>query len=52
MTTATFMHHLIKESPFYTFFRGKKVLALLGYIFDKDIKEGLVATKKQVDELY
>jgi hypothetical protein len=33
---------------------GKKVLALLGYIFDilQDVKEGLVASKKEVDEVF
>jgi hypothetical protein len=32
----------------------KKVLALLGYIFDilQPIKEGLVASKKQVNEIF
>ncbi len=54
MTTAIFMHHFnqgISLSFSVRFFVGKKVLALLGYIFDilQDIKEGLVASKKQVD---
>ncbi len=57
MTIAIFMCHFYQGiflSFSVRFFVGKKVLALLGYIFDilQDVKEGLVASKKEVDEVF